>query len=65
LTVSPGSLHGACEISSDRLVAHCRVGEGRATIIADADFLDVDRLGEGSGRNLDGLLAELARIDSR
>jgi hypothetical protein len=65
LTVSPGSLHGACEISSDRLVAHCRVGKGRATIIADADFLDVDRLGEGSGRNLDGLLAELARIDSR
>ena len=64
LTVSPGSLEGSCQIAADRLVARCRIGKGRATIVADADLLDVDRLGEGSGHNLDGLLAELARFDS-
>jgi hypothetical protein len=64
LTVSPGSLGGSCEITSDRLVARCRIGKGRATIVADADLLDVDRLGKGSDHNLDGVLGELARFDS-
>ena len=64
LTVSPGSLGGGCEITGDRLVARCRIGKGRATIVADADLLDVDRLGEGASHNLDGLIAELARFDS-
>ena len=62
LTISPGDLSGACAISSDRLVARCRIGAGSATIVADADFLDVDHLGEGAEHNLDGLLAELARV---
>src|SRR3954454_18849427 len=35
-TASPGELSGNCPISKDRLVAHCRIGRGRATIIADA-----------------------------
>jgi hypothetical protein len=60
LTVSPGSLSGSCAISADRLVAHCSVGKGHATVIADADFLDSDRLGPAARRNLDALLAELA-----
>ena len=44
LTASPGALVGGCAIRADRLVAHCRIGKGKATIVADADFLDVDRL---------------------
>ena len=48
LTVSPGSLHGGCAISADRLAAHCRIGRGRAIIVADADFLDPSLLGEGA-----------------
>lgn len=63
LTVSPGTLAGSCPISNDRLVAHCRVGAGRATIVADADLLDAPDLGPGARRNLDGLLAELASLE--
>ena len=62
LTSSPGSLQGSCAISADRLVARCRIGKGRATVVADADLLDIDRLGSGGKRNLDGLLAELASL---
>ena len=62
LTVSPGALAGSCPISADRLVAECAVGKGRTTIVADADFLDVDRLDGPAGDNLDALLAELAKL---
>ena len=62
LTASPGSLEGGCEISTDRLVASCEVGKGRAMIIADADFLEVEHMDGPSGRNLDALLAELAKL---
>lgn len=61
-TNSPGKLSGACAISKDRLVARCRIGAGRATIVADADFLDVEQFKEGAEHNFDGLLAELARV---
>ena len=61
-TASPGSLTGACAISNDRLVARCRIGAGSATIVADADLLDVDDLGAGAEHNLDAVLAELARV---
>jgi dihydropteroate synthase len=40
-------------------VAHCAVGKGHATIIADADFLN------GEPQALDLLIAELARLESR
>jgi hypothetical protein len=63
LTASPGSLAGACEVSPDRLVAHCRIGQGRATIVADADLLDVTQLDRGAEHNLDGVLAELAALE--
>ncbi|GAA3905165.1 hypothetical protein GCM10022276_24680 [Sphingomonas limnosediminicola] len=65
LTLSPGALSGTCNISGDRLVAHCRIGKGSATIVADADLLDAARLGDGASANLDGLLSELAQLDAK
>jgi hypothetical protein len=62
-TASPGQLYGSsCDISRDRLVARCRVGKGEATVVADADFLDAERL-SGAGHNLEALLGELARLE--
>lgn len=63
LTVSPGQLYGTCDIASDRLVAHCGIGKGEATVIGDADLLDVQALGERGGHNLDSVLVELARLE--
>jgi hypothetical protein len=63
-TESPGSLFGGCEISSDRLVAHCRIGKGRATIVADADWLDVELVDGSGARNLEALLGELSDLES-
>jgi hypothetical protein len=65
LTLSPGALRGDCAISSDRLVARCRVGKGCATIVADADLLNAGALGPAANRNLDGIIAELARLDQK
>jgi hypothetical protein len=62
LTDSPGRLFGGCAIGEGGLVARCRIGKGRATIIADADFLDAERLGRSA--NLDALLAELAALET-
>lgn len=63
MTLSPGSLSGSCSISGDLLVARCRIGEGEAVIVADADFLNTDRLGPEASHNLDGLVAELAALE--
>jgi len=65
LTVSPGHLSGKCLISADELVAVCRVGQGHASIIADADFLNVEALGDPARHNLDALLAELTELEQR
>ena len=65
LTASPGELSGSCAISDDRLVARCKVARGEATIIADADFLDVERLPDGTAHNIDALLAALAELEQR
>jgi len=62
ITNSPGDLSGSCAVSGDHLVARCSIGAGRATVVADADFLDPDEFGAGAEHNLDGLLAELARV---
>lgn len=64
VTDSPGLLAGKCRVSADRLVATCAVGRGTATVVADADFLDVGALGPKAAQNLDGLLVELARLES-
>lgn len=60
---SPGSLAGSCAISRDRFVAYCRVGQGSATVVADADFLDVDHVRAGGDHNLDALLSELSSLE--
>jgi hypothetical protein len=63
LTASPGALAGKCRISKDRLVAHCRIGKGEATIVADADFLNVEDLDGPTANNLNAMLAELAALE--
>ena len=65
VTLSPGFLHGGCVKEADGLVARCRIGKGRATIVADADLLNVDALGTGARHNLDGLVRELAALERR
>ena len=62
-TISPGELFGHCAISGDHFVADCRIGRGRAIVLADADFLDVARLGQDGEHNLDALIAELAILE--
>ena len=62
VTPSPGTLHGRCRIASNRLVADCAVGQGRAIVVADADFIGVEQLDESAGRNLDALLALLSKL---
>ena len=61
--ISPGRLVGGCEIAADGAVARCRIGKGRAIVVADADFLDTARLGKPARHNLDGLLSELAGLE--
>jgi len=61
--VSPGRLVGGCEIAADAAVARCRIGKGRAIVVADADFLDTARLGKPAKHNLEGLLGELAGLE--
>jgi hypothetical protein len=57
-TASPGKLISKrCELASGGFIARCSVGKGRATIIADADFLN------GGPKNLDFLIDELARLE--
>ena len=66
LTASPGTLSGsACVVGGGGLVAHCRIGKGHATVIADADFLNVDDLDGPTEHNLDALLDELAGLERK
>ncbi len=53
---------GTCEILQAGLIARCTIGSGRATVIADADFLNVD---DPSSAELDLLIDELNRLESR
>lgn len=62
MTASSGSLSGRCEIRGARLTARCRIGRGRATIVADADFLNLQDLDGPTDNNLKGLVAELAYL---
>jgi hypothetical protein len=57
-TDSSGTLTSSrCEMANGGFIARCSVGKGRATIIADADFLN------GEPKNLDLLIDELARLE--
>lgn len=62
--VTAGTLsgNGDCQIESEGIVARCRIGRGRATVIADADFLNVD---DPEAEGLDLLVGELDRLESR
>lgn len=65
-TTSPGTLHGTdCAISPDRLVADCLIGKGRAVIVADADFLNVEAHGSANLAALSALIGEVDSADSR
>jgi len=64
--VSPGRLVATkpgCQLSRANIVADCKIGMGRATIIADADFLNAEAFGKPAEHNLDALLGELARLE--
>jgi hypothetical protein len=63
IAVSPGILSGACKIGEAGFVARCRIGKGRATVVADADFLNFEQIGDPASDNLDALLAELAQLE--
>lgn len=66
-TVSPGKLDStgsACTTSDDGLIGRCLLGRGRATVIADSDFLnpgEAESARRESGLGL--LLAELERLE--
>ena len=47
---------GACELSADRVLARCALGEGSATILADAALLDLHEPDPLAGKALQGLL---------
>lgn len=51
-----------CLITGDGVIARCRIGQGRATVIGDADFINVESSDSG---NLGPLVDELARLESR
>ena len=57
---SPGTLSGACDLAREGLLARCDIGRGKATVIADADFLRSD---DPDSDNVQFLLAELDRIE--
>lgn len=65
--LSPGRLvkvGGDCIVERDSIVATCRLGEGEAIVVADADWLDMPRVEEIAGQHIradDRLLAMLAR----
>jgi hypothetical protein len=60
-TSSPGQLDSqSCKIIGGFL-ARCRIGNGEATVIADADFIDANNHGAD---NLTLLMAELDRLET-
>lgn len=65
--LSPGTLVATgrnCEVSGGGFLARCRIGRGQAIVVADADFVDVERRREPArSGNLDVLLGELARLE--
>ncbi len=67
LTASPGTLvaiGAGCAVLDEGLVASCRIGDGRARIIADADFLNLgpEGLDGPTERNLPALVSQLAAM---
>jgi hypothetical protein len=65
IAVSPGTLSGRCPISRDRFLADCTVEKGAAIVVADADLLNIERLGRAAEPNLDGLIGELTILERK
>lgn len=63
-TSSAGRLEssGNCKAEDEGILVRCRIGKGQATVIADADFLNVQ---PDEADKLDLLLAELGRLETR
>lgn len=62
-TSSPGRLKSQnCDLQGNGFVARCQIGKGQVTVIADADFLNIEN---EDRENLKLLLGELARLESR
>jgi hypothetical protein len=53
---------GGCRVANDGSIARCRIGQGHATVIADADFLNV---ANANDTGLDPLIVELMRLETR
>lgn len=53
---------GGCEVADQGLVARCRIGKGSATVIADADFINVE---DPAAPGLDLISNELGRLGTR
>jgi len=49
---------GDCTLESEGLIADCRIGKGRALLVADADLLD-ERLWDASGADNESAILEL------
>lgn len=67
VTVSPGRLvrtGGSCALTADGIVATCRIGKGRAVIVADADWIDAPRMADLTGSPVDPGARLLAMLDS-
>jgi hypothetical protein len=64
---SVGELQNAgsnCALEAKGIIARCRIGRGRVTVIADADWLDIEQMrGIEQGQNTELLLRELARLE--
>ena len=54
--------NGSCVVTDPGLVARCRIGKGSATVVADADFINVD---DPDAPGLDLMMSELSRLGTR
>lgn len=60
---SPGTLRGSsCPLLAHGRIARCSIGQGKATIVADADLLNDELSGEGAAANREAIIAELDRL---
>ena len=68
---SPGTLVSSsprCALSRAGIIAQCEIGKGRATVVADADWLDERQVPEREGRfanHMSELLELLSLLGSR
>jgi hypothetical protein len=53
---------GGCIVVGGGMIARCPIGKGWATVIADADFMNVE---DSEADNLSLLIGELNRLESR